>query len=108
MFVAHTSPSPVTLPETPSGPCSALRQVLPPRDLARCRHHLHESDVQRAIKEAGRRSDIATHLLEDRYDLRTVQELLGHRDVATTMIDTHVFNRGPAAARSPADRMLGA
>ena len=83
----------------------------------RRRHHLHESAVQRAVREGVLRAGItqraschtfrhsfATHLLEAGYDIRTVQELLGHRDVRPTMIYTHVLNRGARAVVSPLDQ----
>jgi integrase len=87
-----------------------------PRSEVLHRHHLDESGLQKALKQAVRASGItkrischtfrhsfATHLLQNGYDIRTVQELLGYKDVKTTMIYTHVLNRGGRGVRSPLD-----
>jgi integron integrase len=92
------------------------RLSVDPRSGKTRRHHVHENGLQKSVKAAAQRAGItkkvnchclrhsfATHLLERGYDIRTVQELLGHADVSTTMIYTHVLNRGGQAVLSPLD-----
>ncbi len=89
-----------------------------PKTTQEGRHHIDPSILQKAFKRAVKRSGMtkratchtlrhsfATHLLEDGYDIRTVQELLGHKDVRTMMIYTHVLNRGGLGVRSPVDTL---
>ena len=94
----------------------ARRYSNDPRTGKKLRHHVHPSNLQKAVRRAARRAGVdkpvsphtfrhcfATHLLQNGYDIRTVQELLGHKDVKTTMVYTHVLQRGGLAVKSPLD-----
>lgn len=96
----------------------ASKRYRDPKNGLEVRHHLQKSALQRAVKASIRASEIAkhgschtfrhsftTHLIEDGYDIRTVQDLLGHKDVRTTMIYTHGLNRGGKAVKSPLDQL---
>lgn len=96
----------------------SARRSIDPRSGVERRHHLYEQSVQKVVSTAAKRAGItkpvsphvlrhsfATHMLQSGYDIRTVQELLGHKDVQTTMIYTHVLNRGGKGVRSPLDQL---